>query len=160
MNGNSQSPLVFLIAGESSADALGAALMAGLKARTEGDIRFEGVGGPLMTAEGLESLFPMEDLALMGLAEVVHRVPGIIKRLNQTVNTAIAAKPDAVVTIDSPDFCFRVAKRLKKRCSPACSLCRANGLGLEAETGEKGGGLLDHLLCLFLSSRNISKSRG
>lgn len=150
MNGNSQSPLVFLIAGESSADALGAALMAGLKARTEGDIRFEGVGGPLMTAEGLESLFPMEDLALMGLAEVFHRVPAIIKRLNQTVNTAIAAKPDAVVTIDSPDFCFRVAKRLKKNgVRPLVHYVAPTVWAWRRKRARKVAAFLDHLLCLF-----------
>ncbi len=106
-------PCVFLIAGEHSGDALGARLMAALKTQSAGRTGFAGVGGPRMEAEGLDSLFPMSDLSVMGLAEVLPRVPKLLRRLRQTVAEIKARRPSAVVTIDAPDFCFPVAKRLK-----------------------------------------------
>ncbi|WP_298432623.1 lipid-A-disaccharide synthase [uncultured Jannaschia sp.] len=103
---------LFLIAGEPSGDKLGAALMAGLKT-LDRDIRFSGVGGPLMAAEGLESLFPMEVLSVMGLAEVLPRLPDLLRRRDHAVAAIATAAPDALITIDSPDFCLRVAARAK-----------------------------------------------
>lgn len=108
-------PLVVLIAGEPSGDALGARLMAALKTKTGGKIRFAGVGGDKMAAEGLISRFPMSDIAVMGLFEVLPRLPKILVRIAETADWAERLCPDAVVTIDSPDFNFRVAARLKKR---------------------------------------------
>jgi len=102
---------VFVIAGEASGDRLGAALMAGLKSLTE--VEFSGVGGPLMQAEGLQSLFPMEELSVMGLAEILPRYPALKRRLTQTVEAVLADAPDILMTIDSPDFCLRVARRVK-----------------------------------------------
>ena len=102
---------IFLIAGEASGDKLGAALMAGLKTLTEAE--FQGVGGPLMQAEGMTSLFPMEELSVMGLAEVLPKYPQLKRRLNQTAQAVIAARPDVLITIDSPDFCLRVARRVR-----------------------------------------------
>ncbi len=106
-------PCLFLIAGEPSGDALGARLMAALKSQSAGRIDFAGVGGPRMEAEGLDSLFPMSDLSVMGLAEVLPRIPKLLLRLRQTVSEIKALCPSAVVSIDAPDFCFPVAKRLK-----------------------------------------------
>lgn len=102
---------VFLIAGEASGDKLGAALMAGLRELAEPD--FSGIGGPLMQAEGLESLFPMDELSIMGLAEVLPKYAHLKRRIRQTAQAVIAARPDVLVTIDSPDFCLRVAKLVK-----------------------------------------------
>ncbi|MEM7440351.1 MAG: lipid-A-disaccharide synthase [Pseudomonadota bacterium] len=102
----------FIIAGEPSGDKLGGALMAGLKAQT--DVAFQGVGGPNMAAEGLASLFDMRDLSVMGLLEVLPRVPKLLGRIRQTVAAGIAAKPDVLITIDSPDFCLRVASKLRE----------------------------------------------
>ena len=104
---------LFLIAGEPSGDRLGAALMAGLKALSPG-VRFSGVGGPLMQAEGLVSLFPMEDLSVMGIAEVVPKYFALKRRIKQAAKAAIAALPAALITIDSPDFCLRVAKIVRQ----------------------------------------------
>ncbi|MCL4189859.1 MAG: lipid-A-disaccharide synthase [Rhodobacteraceae bacterium] len=101
-----------LIAGEPSGDALGAPLIAGLRELAP-EVEVSGVGGPLMQAEGLESLFPMEDLAVMGLAEVVPALPRILRRLRQAAAHVAAARPDALVTIDSPDFCLRLAARAR-----------------------------------------------
>lgn len=100
---------VFLIAGEVSGDQLGAALMAGLKALVP-DAEFLGVGGPLMQAEGLESLFPMDELSLMGIWEVLPKYRHLKRRIAQTAAAVAEAAPDVLITIDSPDFCLRVAR--------------------------------------------------
>jgi len=103
---------LFLVAGEPSGDALGAALMAGLKALVPG-VTFEGVAGPLMQAEGMTSLFPMEELSVMGLAEILPKYFHLKRRIRQTADAVIAAQPDALITIDSPDFGLRVAGLVK-----------------------------------------------
>jgi len=105
---------IFLIAGEPSGDALGAELMAALKRQTNGRIRFSGIGGAGMTAQGLASLFPMEELSMMGLLEILPRAPRLLRRIGETVGAIERSRPNAVVTIDAPGFCFRVAARLKK----------------------------------------------
>jgi lipid-A-disaccharide synthase len=103
---------LFLVAGEASGDKLGAALMAGLSDLVPG-IAFDGVGGPLMQAQGLHSLFPMEDLSVMGVAEVVPRYPHLRRRLHETVKGVLASHPQALITIDSPDFGLRVARGVR-----------------------------------------------
>lgn len=103
---------LFLIAGEPSGDRLGAALIAGLRALEPG-IVLRGIGGPAMEAEGFESLFPMEALSVMGLTEVLPRLPDLLRRRNEAVRAIAALAPDALVTIDSPDFCLRVAARAR-----------------------------------------------
>ncbi|MFU8863738.1 MAG: lipid-A-disaccharide synthase [Rhodobacterales bacterium] len=102
---------VFVIAGEASGDKLGAALMAGLRKLAEPE--FSGIGGSLMQAEGLQSLFPMDELSIMGLAEVLPKYRHLKRRIRQTADAVLAARPDVLVTIDSPDFCLRVAKLVK-----------------------------------------------
>ncbi|MEF3047580.1 lipid-A-disaccharide synthase [Pseudotabrizicola sp. L79] len=102
----------FLIAGEPSGDRLGAALMAGLKSLAP-DLRFQGVGGPLMQAQGLTSLFPMEELSVMGIAEVLPKYLHLKRRIRETAAAVRDASPDALITIDSPDFCLRVAGLVK-----------------------------------------------
>lgn len=106
-------PKLFLVAGEPSGDQLGARLMAALKQETDGNIDFLGVGGERMEAEGLSSLFPMRELSVMGLAEVLPHLRRILRRLEQVEAAARNARPDAIVTIDSPGFCLRVLKRLR-----------------------------------------------
>ncbi|HGG63156.1 MAG TPA: lipid-A-disaccharide synthase, partial [Rhodobacteraceae bacterium] len=102
----------YLIAGEPSGDALGAALMAGLK-ELQPDVDFAGVGGPLMQAQGLDSQFPMDELSVMGLAEVLPKYRALKRRIAECAEAVLAQKPDALITIDSPDFCLRVAKIVK-----------------------------------------------
>jgi lipid-A-disaccharide synthase len=102
----------FLIAGEPSGDRLGAALMAGLKSLRP-DLSFQGVGGPLMQAEGLTSLFPMEELSVMGIAEVLPKYRQLKARIAQSAAACLTETPAALITIDSPDFCLRVAKIVK-----------------------------------------------
>lgn len=103
---------LFLIAGEASGDSLGAALMAGLKSLAP-DVEFHGVGGPKMAAEGLTSLFPMEELSVMGLVEILPKYRHLKRRLKETAEEVLRLKPDALVTIDSPDFCLRVARAVR-----------------------------------------------
>lgn len=105
-------PLIFLIAGESSGDQLGASLISSL--REQGVSRFAGLGGSEMSRVGLDSIFPLTDISVMGLLPVIKRLPIILKRLQQTVEAIIEASPKCVVLIDSPDFTHRVAKRLRK----------------------------------------------
>jgi lipid-A-disaccharide synthase len=104
--------LVYVIAGEPSGDRLGARLMAALKVEHGGPIRFRGVGGEMMAAEGLVSQFPITDLSVMGLAEVLPRLPLLMRRIRETVNDISQSKPSVLVTIDAPDFGLRVARKL------------------------------------------------
>lgn len=144
-------PNVYLIAGEASGDVLGAGLMTALKTRLGGDIRFSGVGGPLMAAEGLETLFPMEDLAVMGLAEVLPRLPSLLRRMGKTRADIAAKKPDVLVTIDSPDFCFRVARRVKAAMPdlPIVHFVAPTVWAWRPGRAKAIAGFLDHILCLY-----------
>lgn len=105
---------VFLIAGEASGDRLGAALMEGL-ATLAPEVTFEGIGGPDMTARGLESLFPMEEISVMGVVEILAQYRALRRRIAETAEAVLAAQPDVLVTIDLPEFGLRVAERVKAR---------------------------------------------
>ena len=109
---------VFIIAGEASGDKLGAALMTGLSALT--DVTYDGVGGPLMAAQGLDSRFPMDELSVMGLAEILPKYRALKARVHEMAEAVLATKPDVLITIDSPDFCLRVAKLVKAKSDIRC----------------------------------------
>ena len=102
---------VFIIAGEVSGDKLGGALMSGLHSLT--DVSFDGVGGPLMQAQGLKSRFPMEELSVMGLAEILPKYRQLKARIREMADVILRENPDVLITIDSPDFCLRVARLVK-----------------------------------------------
>lgn len=109
-------PHIWLVAGEESGDQLGAKLMQALKTRYGADgVTFGGVGGRAMTREGLESLFPMTDIAVNGVSAVIAQLPTIVGRVYRTVDAVVAARPDALVIIDSPDFTHQVARRVRRR---------------------------------------------
>ena len=112
--------------------------MAGLR-QMHPDVRFGGVGGPLMQAQGLTSLFPMEELSVMGLAEVLPKYFPLKRRIAQAAKAAVAAKPCALITIDSPDFCLRVAK-LVKVANPAPSPICARSIMSPPRFGRGGRG--------------------
>ena len=105
---------LFLVAGESSGDEIGAGLIQALRAARP-NIVLRGVGGPAMETRGLASLFPMSDIAVMGFLPVIARLPTLLARISATVEAVVARPPDALVIIDSPDFTHRVARRVKKR---------------------------------------------
>jgi lipid-A-disaccharide synthase len=106
---------IFLIATEESGDRLGASLMKVLRQRLGGAVQFEGVGGQSMAREGLASLFPIEELSIIGLAAVARQLPKVMRLIRQTTDAVTAASPDVLVIIDSPDFTHRVAKRVRAR---------------------------------------------
>jgi lipid-A-disaccharide synthase len=106
---------IFLIATEESGDRLGAGLMKVLRQRFGGAVKFEGVGGQSMAREGLASLFPIEQLSIIGLAAVVKRLPMILRLIRETATAVTGASPDILVIIDSPDFTHRVARRVRTR---------------------------------------------
>ncbi len=103
---------VFVVAGEASGDKLGAALMAGLRKHTP-DVTFEGIGGDRMIAEGLQSLFPMDEISIMGITEILSQYRHLKARIRQTADAVLAARPDVLITIDLPEFGLRVAKLVK-----------------------------------------------
>lgn len=105
---------IFLAAGEHSGDALGGKLMSSLKAAGGGEIVFAGVGGHEMQSQGLTSLFPIEDVAVMGPLNILPALPRIVRRVYQTVDAALAFAPDVVVIIDSPEFTHPIARRIRK----------------------------------------------
>lgn len=105
---------VFLVAGEESGDQLGFKLMRALRDETGGAVTFRGVGGHAMEREGLKSIFPMTDVAVMGFVPVIKKLPTILARIRATADAVIASPPDVLVIIDSPDFTHRVAKRVRK----------------------------------------------
>jgi lipid-A-disaccharide synthase len=109
------SPHIFLVAGEESGDRLGAALIAAIKQRTEGKAHFSCVGGTHMAAEGVPSLFPLGDLAIIGFGGIVTRLPGILRRIKEAADAVVSARPDALVIIDSPEFTHRVARAVRAR---------------------------------------------
>jgi lipid-A-disaccharide synthase len=106
---------IFLIATEESGDRLGAALMKVLRQRLGDAVRFEGVGGRAMAREGLTSLFPIEELSIVGFAAVVQQLPKILRLIRQTADAVTEAAPDVLVIIDSPDFTHRVARRVRAK---------------------------------------------
>ncbi|MGH1425731.1 MAG: lipid-A-disaccharide synthase [Pseudooceanicola sp.] len=139
----------FVIAGEPSGDALGAALMGGLQ-NLRPDVRFDGVGGPLMQARGLTSLFDMDELSVMGLAEIVPRYRALKRRMRQTVKAIIAARPDVLITIDSPEFTLRVARAVKAATGIRTVHYVAPSVwAWRPRRAEKMAGYIDQVLALF-----------
>ncbi|WP_298257393.1 lipid-A-disaccharide synthase [Bradyrhizobium sp.] len=106
---------IFLIATEESGDRLGAHLMKVLRQRLGDAVRFEGVGGLAMAREGLKSLFPIEELSIIGFSAVIKQLPKVLRLIRQTVGAVIGTRPDMLVIIDSPDFTHRVARRVRAR---------------------------------------------
>ncbi len=141
---------IFLIAGEASGDLLGASLMRALKGMNP-DIEFHGVGGAAMTAEGLTSLFPMEELSVMGVFEVVPKLFKILSLMSKTVKEVLRVQPNALITIDSPDFCFRVAQRVKAKTKniPCVHYVAPSVWAWRPGRAKKVAGFLDHILTLL-----------
>ncbi len=104
---------VFVVAGEESGDQLGGKLLAALRTRLGDRLVVEGLGGRRMAEQGLASIFPLDDIAVMGVLPVLARLPTIVNRVWRTVDAVVAARPDVLVIIDSPDFTHQVAKRTR-----------------------------------------------
>ena len=144
-----RAPLVFLVAGEPSGDVLGARLMAALRRLTGGHVRFAGVGGEAMRREGLASLFPIDDLAVMGFIEILPRLPRILSRLRDVERAVIATRPAVVVTIDAPGFNLRLARRLRPQGVRLVHYVAPQLWAWRPERARKLIGLFDRILTLF-----------
>jgi lipid-A-disaccharide synthase len=111
-----QTKRIFVVAGEHSGDVLGGKLLQALKKKSGEDaFAFSGVGGEFMEAAGLRSIFPLADVAVMGPAAILARLPTLVRRVYQTVDAALSFNPDAVIIIDSPEFTHPIAKRIRQR---------------------------------------------
>lgn len=140
----------FILAGESSGDLLAAGLMSELM-RAEPGARFRGVGGRLMRELGLESIFPISDISVMGIGEVLPRLPRLLARARQAAAGVLEFRPDVLITVDSPDFNFRVAKKVKKIRPeiPVVHYVSPTVWAWRPGRAAKLGAAVDHVLALF-----------
>ncbi|MDG4648373.1 lipid-A-disaccharide synthase [Roseibacterium sp. SDUM158017] len=142
---------LFLVAGEASGDRLGAALIRGLREVSGDELELHGIGGPLMQAEGLTSLFPMEELSVMGLTEILPRLRSLLARVSQTAEAVVRLNPDALITIDSPEFSLRVAAKVKARAEqvPTVHYVAPTVWAWRPGRARKMARTIDHVLALF-----------
>lgn len=117
MSGAAESqPLsIYVVAAEESGDALGGALARALRANAGRALRLAGVGGRAMAAAGISSPFQVDELSIVGISAIARRLPTILRRIRETADAVVAAQPDALIIIDSPDFTHRVARRVRAR---------------------------------------------
>lgn len=151
---HTESLVVYLIAGEASGDALGAGIMRELFEMTGGNVIFHGIGGEKMMAAGLqESLFPYHDLSLMGFAEIVPHIITLTARINGVVEDIRVKQPGILLTIDSPGFCYRVAKKLKKNGACPNTKCvhyvAPSVWAYKPQRAKKFAEVFDHMLVLL-----------
>ncbi len=141
---------VFVIAGEASGDQLGAGLMRALR-RLQPDTEFLGIGGTAMGAEGLDSLIPLDDLAVMGFLPVIRHLPRLLRRMNEAVAAVRAAQPDVLIIIDSPDFTHRVARRVRNFMPklPVVDYVSPTVWAWRGGRAAKMRGYVDHVLALL-----------
>ncbi len=147
-----QKPLVvYVIAGEASGDLLGSHLMRSLKAQAGRPVRFYGIGGDRMIAEGMESLFPYQELSMMGFIEVLPYAFNLLSRIGLTVEDVRTKQPDVIITIDSPGFCFRVVKKLRAfgLRSKFVHYVAPTVWAYKPERADKCAALFDHMLVLL-----------
>lgn len=143
-----RAPHIAIIAGEVSGDMLGADLMQALKAQL-GEVSFSGVGGDHMSRQGLNSLFPMQEIALMGFAEILPHLFRIKRRMREAIEALRTNPPDILITIDSPGFTFRVAKALQELPFPKVHYVAPTVWAYKPERAAKTAALFDHLLALL-----------
>jgi lipid-A-disaccharide synthase len=141
---------IALVAGEHSGDALGGKLMARLSADAPGST-YLGVGGETMQAGGLQSIFPLSDVAVMGLAAIVPALPRLYRRVHQTVDAILAARPDLLVIIDSPEFTHPIARRVRKRQPemPIIDYVSPSVWAWRSGRARRMRGYIDHVLALL-----------
>jgi lipid-A-disaccharide synthase len=144
-------PHIFLVAGEESGDRLGAALIAALRERTRGQVRFSAVGGEHMAAQGVPSLFPLGDLAIVGFTAIPPKLPLILRRIRDAAEAVLAEKPDVLVIIDSPDFTHRVARKVRTRAPgiPIIDFVCPSVWAWRPGRARTMRAYVDHVLCLL-----------
>jgi len=141
-------PLIYVLAGEASGDVLGARLMAALQAQRP-DVEFAGVGGPRMAEHGLASLYPMTDLSVMGIIEVLPRLRLLRRRHAETVADIARLRPGVVVTVDSPGFMHHVLQDVADLGIPRVHYVAPQVWAWRAHRVKRYPGLWDRLLCLL-----------
>uniref|UniRef100_A0A0D9V5Q7 lipid-A-disaccharide synthase n=1 Tax=Leersia perrieri TaxID=77586 RepID=A0A0D9V5Q7_9ORYZ len=158
---------VFVVAGEVSGDSLASRLMASLRALSPVPVRFAGVGGGLMCKEGLQSLFPMEEISIMGLWELLPHLYNIKRKIEDTADAAILFQPHAVVTVDSKGFSFRLLKQLKCRYNQVAHPLHVHYVAPSFWAWKDGErrlaklhNLVDHLLCILPFEEEICRING
>jgi len=151
--------LVYVIAGEASGDVLGARLMAALRARVPG-LEFCGVCGERMAELGFTTLFPMRELALMGLLEVLPNIRRLARRIDETCADIAARKPDVIVTIDSPGFTLRVAGRVRALGIPLVHYVAPQHWGWRPGRVKKLAAKVDRVLALLPFEAPWFEARG
>lgn len=142
---------VGVIAGEVSGDLLGGDLVAALRASYPGEIELMGVGGEALERQGLKSLFDFSELSIMGISQVLKRLPSLIRRIRQTADAIVAARPDVLVIIDSPDFTHRVARRVRKALPdlPVVNYVCPSVWAWKEERAPRMRAYVDHVLALL-----------
>jgi lipid-A-disaccharide synthase len=142
---------VFIVAGEHSGDALGGKLMLALNAMSPGPIRYTGVGGHTMGAAGLVSVFPLDEIAVMGATAIMRHLPTLVRRVYDAVDAAIDARPDVVVIIDAPEFTHPIARRIRKRAPaiPIIDYVSPSVWAWRPGRAAKMRGYVDHVLALL-----------
>ena len=142
---------IFIIAGEDSGDKLGSAIMDSLILAADDSLNFVGIGGNGMTSRGLRSLFPMSELSVMGLIEIASQYTKLKKRINETVFSILHEKPDILLTIDAPEFCFRVAKKIKliNKDIPIAHYVAPTVWAWRPSRAKNISNFIDHILALF-----------
>ena len=142
---------IFIIAGEDSGDKLGSAIMESLSELIASPLNFTGIGGNSMKSRGLQSLFPMHELSVMGFVEIASQYTKLKKRIDQTVGSILDEKPDILLTIDAPEFCFRVAKKIKliNKNIPIAHYVAPTVWAWRPSRAKKISKFVDHILALF-----------
>ena len=142
---------IFIVVGEESGDKLGSAIIDGLRDALEVSPIFVGIGGTGMESRGMNSIFPMSDLSVMGFLEIAFQYQNLKKRLNQTVSAILDEQPDILLTIDAPEFCFRVAKKIKflNRNIPIVHYVAPTVWAWRPKRAKKISQFIDHVLALF-----------
>ena len=142
---------IFIIAGEDSGDKLGSAIIDGLIKTIDVPPKIVGIGGIGMLSRGLEPVFPMSELSVMGVVEIAFQYKNLKKRLNQTISSILDEKPDILLTIDAPEFCFRIAKKIKKlnKNIPIVHYVAPSVWAWRPNRAKKISNIVDHILALF-----------
>lgn len=157
-----ENPLIYLIAGEPSGDLLGARLMRALKGKLGEGIKFKGIGGEAMIKEGLKSSFDIKEISIMGIFEVLPKIPKVLRRIKETVKDIENSQPDCVITIDSWSFCWRINKALYKNKS---GILRIHYVAPQVWAWKKGRikkmpKVIDHLLTLLPFEKDYFEPHG
>ena len=142
---------IAIVAGEVSGDLLGGDLAAALKRQFAGDVELVGIGGEALEAEGLTSLFDFSELSIMGFTQVLPKLPRLIRRVRQTADAIVAARPDVLVIIDSPDFTHRVARIVRRRAPeiPVVDYVCPSVWAWKEERAPQMRGYVDHVLAIL-----------